>query len=84
MGPRPFWIENWKTSKIHINCVEDWFKKKMDRWVGGRGELYPNFWMSGICLTLQGPLVRLSVALSFAANVELQKQLSHRHLHSYL
>ena len=33
MGPGPFWIENWKTNKIHLSRVKDWFKKKL--WIGG-------------------------------------------------
>ena len=44
MGSGPFWIENWKTNKIHINRVEDWFPlpapKKLDRGVDGWGWLY--------------------------------------------
>ena len=47
VGPGPFWIENWK--------------KKIDDYVTEIGfQIYPNlFWMSGIFLTLQGPLFNL-------------------------
>ena len=43
MGLGPFWIENWKTIIFLKIFVDYWFEKKIDRGMGGFGELYPIF-----------------------------------------
>ena len=71
---RAIWIENWKTKK-NVKIFDDyWFKKKW-KGGGGGGEPFPNlFWISGIFLTLQGPLDKSMVIQNIAMQYTVESK----------